>query len=598
MEAPEPDPELEENADDESHDPSTNPEFDFDDLAPDEQEAYLAAAEARGEDVSLYRARKNSEDRRDWAKTAELVRLSPEYDDDDVKIAGLLRRFHAPFDDVKVRDYALRVHGGGDYAILYYDSQHRIRHRDKFEVGGRPKTARESEDVAAVTPVDVTPPAPPPSGGEERGGANADYERRLADMEHRHAMERMEQVHRDEIRRLEDRLEKSAAAPKSNGTVELVAALGTLLAPFAPAIVEKLTTKGDDKVERMLQFMKETNADTKQTIKELLAEKKGSDPLQNAASKMLDLAIASQLAPKKDPEQMMFSMMEKMIPHLTERALDIATMNMGDKDEESGPMKMLEKFGDMVKPLLAGRMPGGPASALPMASPYPYPPMIQPAAAAPAPQPTPGVYPYTHMAPPPPGPAAPQTRAPAGPASAMPPQPMAPQPMAPQPMAPTQAPAPAAPGQPGPGTVVSGNDEYDIHPQLFVLALQWLNAGKDGSELAHWVDDELEKIEKGETQGPRLLTPTAIEYLETMQPAAIIDHFFAAAPPELLQPFLDPQGRLAPHARSFVLEFMEFFFSDDTDSGDAAEGDAPATAPPQPVTASPAPTAPAQGGTQ
>jgi hypothetical protein len=330
----------------------------------------------------------------------------------------------------------------------------------------------------------------------------------------------------------------------------------------------------------MLEFMKESNEANKDAMKELLREKKTSDPLQNATTKMLDLAIAGVLGPKKNPEDIMYKMMETMIPNITERALEIATMNMDKDADGGGPLGMIEKFGDMVKPLL-GNLGVGPAAAPPvpgMPYPAPPPPHMQPPAPLPPPSPVvPGVYPYTN--------------APA--AAATPVPPVAPVPIQPvpgfdPPPHPGQLVSPGAaapvPGQPEQGTPA---DAPDIHPQIFVFAKQYLDTGKDGSELAGWVDDRLTKIEAGtgEQNEIRLLSVKAIEFLETVSPAAIIDHFFAAAPPEILPYFCDPSGAVAPHARQFILEFCDFFFSSDDDEATpeaiaAAEAAEPTTAEP------------------
>lgn len=549
-------------------------EVDFDNLAPDEQQAFLAAAADRGEDVSILRSRVNAKERRDWSKVAELVRLSPDYDEDDVKISGLVRRFNAPFNDLKIREYALKQHGGGEYAILYYDRNHQIAGREAFEVSGRTKSARETESLHAHEPEEEKPVVSEVHGARIGGfGApssrESELERQMAEMRHQQEIDRMRADHRSELRDMNAKIDAVAAAPKTNGTAELLTALGVALAPFAPALIEKLGTKSKDNLKEMMTFMQQQDEKHQQQIKDLLVEKKTNDPMANATTKMLDLAIAGVLGPKKDPEQLMYKMMETMIPNITEQALSIATMNM-EKGEDSGPMAMIEKFGDMVKPLLGGMGGGGgaPPPQMPGYPPgYPQAPAV-PMAAPPAPPGAQaGAWPYSGA------PAAPVPQA-------APPQPVLP-PQAPGPQA--QPVAPTAPGQ-QPVAPTAGQD-YDIHPQLFILTKQWVDQGKDGTELAEMVDKQLEAVEAGQSPGPRFLSEDAIRMLEQYEPATLVDHFFAAAPAELLLPLHDPSGAIAPHIKAFVIEFCDFFYSDDDES---EEDDAPETNP-----AAVAPTAPA-----
>jgi hypothetical protein len=531
-------------------------EADFGDLSADEQEALITDAEERGEDVSHLRVRVNARKRHSWANVAELVRLAPEEDDDGVPIKGLIKRFNRPFDDLKIRDYALKHCGGGEYAILYYDEKHRFKDREPFEVGGRPKTARETEDSIVHTP--EPEPEPTPRYEDVRDDSREqDFQRTIQEMQHRQELDRLRAEHRAEQSRLEGKLDRLLNQPQKNNTAELLTALGAALAPFAPAIAEKLTSGPKDHVKEMMSFMEKMHIEQQKALKDALAEKKHGDPIQNATTKMLDLAIMNALGPKKDPEQLMYSMMEKMIPNLTERALDIAAMRMDrdDGDENKGPLGMIEKFGDMVKPLLMRNAP--PEGVAP--SPYPgvpHPAMQAPPAPLPHPAPAPiqpGVYPYTNA------PAEPAPQAQAGQGA-----PSQPAPAGPMPGQPNPAPQPQ-PGQTAPTVQHTPADAPDIHPQIFIFAKQYLDTGKDGSELAGWVDERLSHIEAGtgEQGEVRLLSEKAIEFLETVSPAAIIDHFFAAAPAEILPYFCDPSGAVAPHARQFVLEFCDFFFSSD-----------------------------------
>jgi hypothetical protein len=142
------------------------------------------------------------------------------------------------------------------------------------------------------------------------------------------------------------------------------------------------------------------------------------------------------------------------------------------------------------------------------------------------------------------------------------PKPVAAPPVAPTPVVATPIADPAAEAQP-----------QHVHPDIFAKAVEFLQTGQSGEDLAVWADDH--------NEGFKLLSKDAIEYLENTQPFYLVPFILEAAPPELA-PHLDN-----PHAKQMISDFCDFFYnSEDPPDGEDAEATPPeAAAPP----ASPAP---------
>lgn len=556
------------------------------DLSEKEQDERLLDLQRRGFDVSIVRARLNHKKRKQHAQTSELERLQPVKFPDGTQAAGTLDRFEAPFSELGIKDVARKVYGGGTYAILYYDGNHVIKHREVFTVPGKPKSTDEVTELKKTTP---PPPAPPDQTGgytprfsPERDTENESLREQIRSQDLRTMLAEQDRRHQDQMRILTDAV-KSLGEKKSSSLPDIIAAA----APFVPVFAAFVSSRGKDKqdVGELMKAFRDQNNDTLRQMKDAIdtaTRGQRNDPMAAATTKLVDLAIAKTLGTNNaDPNAVYADIMKRAMPQMLDHMMEVATMarrdDGGDREDDGklSPKFIFEKAAAMLQPALEQLrnnrgMAAGPASAMPgmpgMPAPYPYPYPYGP----PPVQPTPGVYPYGAMPPPsvapaPPGMvAAPPMPAMPGPASAQPgPASAGAPPGRPvQPVAPNGAPVPTVPVQP--------EGEPDIHPQLFVLMYQFLQAGKTGADLAEAVDTELEEIAEKKKQGPRMLSDKAIDILEDTNPDLLVDEVLKAAPPQLLQPFLvapppAPPGapqlppQIAPHVRGFVLEFCKWW---------------------------------------
>lgn len=85
--------------------------------------------------------------KKDWrrVKSVDVARLFPVMFSDGVQASGVVAHFVPPFSERLVKDRISRIHGGGKYAITYYDRRHVIVHHDVFLVPGRPKRPADKE---------------------------------------------------------------------------------------------------------------------------------------------------------------------------------------------------------------------------------------------------------------------------------------------------------------------------------------------------------------------------------------------------------------------------------------------------------------------
>jgi hypothetical protein len=132
--------------------------------------------------------------------------------------------------------------------------------------------------------------------------------------------------------------------------------------------------------------------------------------------------------------------------------------------------------------------------------------------------------------------------------------PAVPDPVQPQhaPVAPTTTDAPSpdavpvtptAPVTPEPAPAPAPEQPPHVHPEIFEKAIEFLQSGQNGEDLAIWVDDN--------NQGNRLLSKVAIEYLENTAPFYLVSYIIEAAPPELASHFTNPHvGQLHHRGRA------------------------------------------------
>jgi hypothetical protein len=568
-----------------------------------EQEEAIAALARDGHDVSVVRSRLNAERRKKWASTAELVRLRPEVADDGTEITGLIRSWRPPFNDTEIRDFARKFHGGGQYAVLYYDANHAIRGREVFSVSGKTKTPAEAEALQAQDP----PDAPKfeanaqldqildaLGGGGRRNDESELLREQIRSMQTKQMLDAIEAKHEREMAELKA-LVREASQPKQSGVAEMAA----VLAPFVPVMEAFVKGKKDDaSFAEIAKTMKDMQKSSMDQIREVMGPKNTRpDPMQSAVTKMVDLAIANVLGKsnKKTPDDLMMDMVTNMIPNLTERAMEISDAAKGDGDGEITPRFIADKVAEMLGPItqrlgLGAQPPGAyPPGAYPPGV-VPMPPAGPAIPMGPPPQPpavgTLGGDPFAaqRVVMPMPGQVAPGQAQPpqqANPAYPYGP-PTSPPPAAPQPhpAPPPQAPAvPAAPLPPAPAAGTPA-DDVDVHPQVFIMAAQYLAAGKSGEDLAGDVEAQVE-------QGIRLLSEKAIQALEQYPPSdmligELLRALPADMPPEVQAAFVDPQtGQMRQEFHRMLWDFIDFFHNapgpEDEEAGEEAEApEAPA----------------------
>jgi hypothetical protein len=133
------------------------------------------------------------------------------------------------------------------------------------------------------------------------------------------------------------------------------------------------------------------------------------------------------------------------------------------------------------------------------------------------------------------------------------------------PAPPVQQPQPAQP-----------QEQSHVNPEVFAKAIEFLNAGQSGEDLAVWVDDN--------NEGSRLLSKEAIDYLEGTAPFYLVPFIIEAAPPELAQAFTDPR------AKQILTDFCDWFYNTEDIPEGEEEGASPVLGlPPEPAPVAPAP---------
>lgn len=552
----------------------------FDAMPQPDREEYIDLLRAHGYDPSLYEVRGNEIARKGWSKIAELQRMEPEEDEDGRRIRGLIRRFSDP-DELQIRQYAMNYCGGGQYQIMYYDDRRRMREKVVFEVAGDPKSSRDQERAKREAErEEAHKPAPTLAG--------ADPEKQFLKAE----LDRMrEEATTRRIDKLEDLLtrlaERPAPAPEPKAnTADLVTAFGTALATAAPLLKLFVGDKnsGVDQMKMMVEMVEKTAKENRESLEKLAKNLKSDDggPMAAATTKMLDLAIAKAMgAGQQDPQAIVMDIMKKMVPNLVDRSLEIAQLkaeNEGSQDKSMGE-RILDQVGDLVGPLVANATRQGGQAAMAAAPTMP----MQPTPTAPfAPGAMPAIRTGAPMMSPQANPNGPVVGAPqpgVWPYSqAMPGQPAPPQAPAPVVQAPAPAPVSHAPaGDPAGGPqapVAPPNTAAHVQPAFYDLVIGYLQRNLSGDELAEYVDEQVEKVQKGEDPGPPILSEWAIEKLETVHPRLAVHLALQYAAPEKLAQFVDPNTNdIHIQVMAFLDDFARHFFDSDNGDGDGDGGD-------------------------
>lgn len=378
-------------------------------LDSESQDAVIAAlrAEGREEDADIAQSRVNAERRRRGTRTAELVRLDPDEDEEGIPIGGVQRKFTPPFNDLVIRDWTRKHLGGGKYEILYYGAKHAWLGRERFRVPGLPNPWRKQKKLMDENEESVRRET------DQSIGVASDREQHLEDElaelrqmlvgnERKRIEEDKERRHREQIERLEAKIEAAIAGKGNTSLAETITALGTALAPVMEAMTSRLTHQDDRKgeVKELMSAVQTASEKSRESVMEIMKmNSKQSHPMDDALSKLVNTMILKQMQPQQDPQAFAFDMLKKIIPQAVKTSLDMAQ----NAAQPGGNDNMLERVFEMVSPFVERAMPGAasqqpampqgamPQGAMPMA-PVPQMPQMQ------MPQFPPGYgYPQTPM---------------------------------------------------------------------------------------------------------------------------------------------------------------------------------------------------------
>ena len=520
--------------------------------------AGLGGEEDGGYDDSVDKARHNFAQAREWASVAELYRTEPE-EFRGKRTKGFIRKFQAPFDVVKIREWARQHRGGGKYKMLIYDGGHVLRTSNTFEVEGDPMSQAEveaAEQIERTTAFQTAaagfhPNGPAaPSGPSER---ERELEKRLSEERTERLITSMQQQNAQMMQQQNANMmmmmEKIAARPEPKPAMDTLAPLLAALAPVLQEMVKKpepppLPPPAPDHTKEMMG-----------AIQPLLAALVGR-PGGDVNETMMKLMMTKAFDKSNDPSAIITESLGKTLPSLFSTLMDTAMAAAGHKKaeepEEFGPKYLVDRGMEAIGRIVEAKAAGGG-----VAMPSPFQPGVPvPYAGAPG-LPAPQAMGRQAYVPPqgmnadgvilPRYPTQEEINAGVAGPGAMPGHPMPTENVQPVPM------PQGAQGAPPP----QQQQWADVNPQLFVRAMAYLGEGKNGSDLAFDV--------MGENDGKEYLSPRIVTYLVN-SPADKVA-------PMILQMLVgEPSFRslLDPIGKSFVLDFCTYFSEggDDEDEDD------------------------------
>ena len=151
----------------------------------DADRAKLLARHGGTVDDSVDRANLEFIQNRELASRANVIRIEPEeHAPTGTEISGMIRSFKAPFKIERIKDWLLKVHGGGKYQIVLKQGNGDFGGSETFRLAGPPKLpveGEEEEDTARqqVAATDDRAAALERQLQEER------FERRMSEMQGR-----------------------------------------------------------------------------------------------------------------------------------------------------------------------------------------------------------------------------------------------------------------------------------------------------------------------------------------------------------------------------------------------------------------------------
>ena len=505
---------------------------------------------------------------------------------------GYIKRFHAPFSVEEAQVWAAENRGGGKYRYWIYDGGGTIRGGSTFEIAGTPLTPQEIADAENT--------ASKPN--EDKHDRDRDRERELEAQLSNERMDRfmqmMAQQRREdqaESRRMMEKIIESNNRPQPSAAKEWA----PMLAALSPILAEVLKRPEPpppppDHFKEIAVLQERFQTEMIRMSRDQMDQRNKPDRHEMMMTKMMEAMMQKSLGiGQHDPMAGINVALDTVLPGLVKKLTNIAVDKAigGDKEEEKdlSPRFIAEKVADLVKDTTEKFANRGGRPQPPQGPPpgYGYPPpgvpMIPAGAAAGQPSSPLNGWPFEQQPPAPPQ-GAPPNVIEIGPGQTFsgitnngtnsifieaPTQAAAAQAPGPQP---TRAPAPAA----GPDPLAQGPSPSHVAPEVFAKALECLQNGQSGDDLAAWADEN--------NDGHRLLSKMAIEYLENTQPFYLVPFILEAAPPELA-PHLN-----TPQAKQVISDFCDFFYSSEDGPEDGSDDtDTPDTAAPP---ATPTPEAP------
>lgn len=525
-----------------------------------------------------------------------------------LRTRGFIRKFHAPFSIEEAQVWAAENRGGGKYRYWIYDGRNVIRGGSTFEISGNPKSPEEiieAENVAATKT----------QRGEGDRERERDLERQLGDERMDRMMQMMMQQRREdqaENRRMMEKLADAAQKPERNAAADWAPVIAAL-APIMVKVLEKPEPPPPppDHFKEIAVLQERFQTEMIRMSRDQMEQRGKPDKHEMMMTKMMEAMMQKSLGiGQHDPMAGINLALDTVLPGLVKKLTNVAVDKAigGDKEEdkELSPRFIAEKVADLVKDTTEKFTNRG----APQAPPPGYGPPQAPPQMLPPPGTAPGHPsapidgwpmtgpPTTEEVPPqqmahdamqaPPGqPQVQQVQINPGETKGgitnnsneplfinmavdpnQPPPAAAPMPM-PAGAPPMDAPPPTAPAPVGPP---EGETPPHVHPDVFTKAIEFLNSGQSGEDLAVWADEN--------NQGNRLLSNMAIEYLENTAPFYLVGYIIEAAPPELASAFENPA------AKQLVSDFCDFYYNSE-DGPEEPEPVAAAAEAPAPDTAAP-----------
>jgi hypothetical protein len=476
-----------------------------------------------------------------------------------MRTAGYIKRFRAPFSIQDAQVWCADNRGGGRYRYWIMDGGNTIRGGGTFECEGYPKSPEEIKEAQTKT-----------AHFDQQAAMRGDRERELESQLSNERMDRMMQMmmqqrreDQAEMRRLVEKMSDRPAAPSMT---DQLAPLLTALSPVLAKLVDRpAPAPPPDHFKEIAVLVERFQSESTRTQREMMERMGKPEKSEQMLYKMLETVMQKQLGVgNHDPMAAVNTAFDKVLPGVVGKILNMATdkaLGQGEEEKELTPRFMAEKAASLIENAvdkIAGakqaqaqaQAQAGPQPVAMIPQGHPLPPGAVPG----QPQPVEG-WPFDAQ----------EAQQPVQPVTPTAPVPAQAYPAEANPAPPVQQPQPAQP-----------QEQSHVNPEVFAKAIEFLNAGQSGEDLAVWVDDN--------NEGSRLLSKEAIDYLEGTAPFYLVPFIIEAAPPELAQAFTDPR------AKQILTDFCDWFYNTEDIPEGEEEGASPVLGlPPEPAPVAPAP---------